>query len=73
MYLKKYRDKAMDQDQWFTFGGACLAVILFIIFILLQGCATGVGSEGETILRKYEVPIEIKAPETLATGTSNYQ
>jgi hypothetical protein len=60
-------------NAWFTliFGG--LAIILFIIFILLQGCTTGLPGTHDIYGRRYEVPIEMKAPDTLAAGAVNYQ
>jgi hypothetical protein len=55
----------------FIFGG--LAIVLFIIFILLQGCTTALPGTKDVYGRRYEVPIEMRAPNTLAKGAVNYQ
>ncbi len=44
---------------------------ILLLSLALMGCATGL--TGETFLRKYEVPISMTAPETLAENATNYQ
>ena len=60
------------EESWITFGGALLSIILFIIFILLQGCATKVSfsdDPGDVMLRQYPVPIEFSIAEGATNNT----
>ena len=46
-----------------------IGVLILILYILLTGCSTSVGTKGNTALRSYPVPIEFHIAEGAYNNT----